>query len=174
MSRSVVMAPFPLPIASDSPANGPRVRPAPLRRASAAATALALLLLAFAAPAQAASVSPVVLTVENQSGAAFLEWEFSSVGVGTPSVEYWVLTKIADDGTTIDIILPASASSYTDFDVESGRIYAYMVSYVEDGLRMPPSNPVIFPPGCTLIFHCDPLWQFPIHFLECLLPPYCI
>lgn len=171
VSDSVAMVPIVLPNANDSPfADERRARPSRIRRASATAAALALLMLAFATPAQAASVSPVVLTVENQGGSAFLEWEFASVGVGTPSVEYWVLTKIADDGQSIDILLPAGASSYTDSDVESGRTYAYTVSYVENGLRMLPSNPVVFSRQCWFIFKCDPFQQnFPLGWLGCLV-----
>jgi hypothetical protein len=152
-----------------SPFAEPRARPSPIRRASATAAALALLMLAFSTPAQATSTWPVVLTVADQGGSAFLQWQFGPTGVGVPSPELWIVTKWTDGGQPIEIVLPGSASSYVDSDVEAGPVYAYTVSYVDDGVRSPPSNPVVFLGGCPI--RCPPVdfnKPFPWIDLDCI------
>lgn len=146
-----------------------RIAPPWAAQAAAAGAGLALLLLALATPAGASPTRLVVLDVEPQGGAAFLEWRLEPDGVGpAPAIDAWIVTKWTDDGQSTEISLPAGASSYTDFDVEAGRLYAYTVTYEEQGVRAPQSNPVLFATDCFFIFDCNPFHMFPSN-LDCLL-----
>ncbi|HJQ93295.1 MAG TPA: hypothetical protein VJ874_03295 [Candidatus Thermoplasmatota archaeon] len=119
---------------------------------------MAVLFLALATPAEASPTRLAVLEVELQGGTAFLEWRLAPEGVGpAPSIDAWIVTKWTDDGQSTEILLPGSASSYTDVDVEAGRLYVYTVTYEEQGVRAFPSNPVFFSTGCFLILKCFPL-----------------